>query len=313
MRLCHDYLDNFSQNIQSKTPHNFHFRNLKKNSIVLGEKLASPHLLLTFAMFFLASNVIALPMISPNPQNCGNGISCASSQTCMSNATGAGLIYACSPLPNAVRCMDARFSCPTYSFCSDNSTCISPTSEVTDAVINVDAFEVEEFRDFGSGISPTALSICGPITNNFRLPNFCTCRNAPLGGELGCTIGLQNYISVGASAWILPCASPANLGFRAWVSLLGASQAVGRTWTTSFGINLPIPGASFDIGVANVGARAELSAEINRLIISSNFAIGVCGRIGVGFFSRELCNPSALQWLPITIIRGPRIDFSRFC
>jgi hypothetical protein len=49
------------------------------------------------------------------------------------------------------------------------------------------------------------------------------------------------------------------------------------------------------------------------LIISSNFAIGVCGRVGVGFFSRELCNPSALRWLPITIIRGPRIDFSRFC
>jgi hypothetical protein len=57
--------------------------------------------------------------------------------------------------------MDARFSCPTHSFCSDNSTCISHTGEVTDAVINVDAFEVAEFRDFGSGILPTALSICG--------------------------------------------------------------------------------------------------------------------------------------------------------
>jgi hypothetical protein len=63
----------------------------------------------------------------------------------------------------------------------------------------------------------------------------------------------------------------------------------------------------------NVGARAELSAEINRFIIFSNFAIGVCGRIGVGFFSRELCNPSALRWLPVTILRRPRIDFSRFC
>ena len=120
-----------------------------------------PYLLITFAMFFLASNVNALPMIAPNPQNCGNGISCASSQTCMSNATGAGLIYACSPLPSAVRCMDARFSCSTNSVCSDNSTCISPTGELTDAVINLDAFEVAELRDFGSGISPTALSICG--------------------------------------------------------------------------------------------------------------------------------------------------------
>jgi hypothetical protein len=85
----------------------------------------------------------------------------------------------------------------------------------------------------------------------------------------------------------LPCASPANLGYRAWASILGASKAVGRTWTASFGLNLPIPGASFEIGVANVGARAELSAEINRLIISTNFAIGVCGRIGVGFFQEN--------------------------
>ncbi len=36
-----------------------------------------PYLLITFAMFFLAAN--ALPMIAPNPENCGNGISCASS------------------------------------------------------------------------------------------------------------------------------------------------------------------------------------------------------------------------------------------
>jgi hypothetical protein len=209
--------------------------------------------------------------------------------------------------------MDARFSCPTNSICSDNSTCISPSGKITGAVINVDAFEVAEFRDFGSGMSHTALSICGPITNNFRLPNFCTCRNAPLGGELRCVIGLQTYISVGASAWILPCASPANFGFRAWASLLGASQAVGRTWTASFTINLPIPGATIELGGANVGAQAELSAEINRFIISTNFAIGVCGRLGIGFFSKELCNPSALRWLPITILRGPQIDFSRFC
>ena len=99
-----------------------------------------PYLLLILSMFFLASN--ALPMISPNPQNCGNGISCANAQTCMSNATGAGLIYACSPLPSAVRCMDARFSCPTNSICSDNSTCISPNGKITDAVVNLDAFEV---------------------------------------------------------------------------------------------------------------------------------------------------------------------------
>jgi hypothetical protein len=266
-------------------------------------------------MCYNVSEINALPTIipSPNIQHCGNGISCASSQTCMSNATGAGLIYACSPLPNAVRCMDARFSCPTSSICVDESKCLAIDDNTTDAVINVDAFEVAELRDFGLGMKPTALSICGSITGIFRLPNFCTCRDARFGGELGCSIGLQTYTSIGASAWILPCDSPANFGYRAWVSLLGMSQSVGRTWSASFSTNVPIPGASFEIGVANVGARAELAGDISRFIISTKLAIGVCARIGLGFFSREICNPSALRWLPITILNGPRFDFSRFC
>ena len=271
-----------------------------------------------FVMFVCDTN--ALPTIAPASQDCGNGISCAPSQTCMSNASapGAGLVYACSPLHNAVRCMDARFSCPASYTCIEDSKCRSPenSKNVTiayDAVINLDAFKVSEFRDFGSGMKPTAFSICGPITNNFRLPNFCTCREARFGGELGCTIGLQTFITVGASAWILPCASPANFGYRAWASLLGVSQSVGRTWTASFTAQIPIPGATFEIGVANVGARAELSGDISRFIISTRLAIGVCGRLGVGFFSREMCNPSVLRWLPITILNGPRIDFSRFC
>ena len=268
---------------------------------------------LAFALIIVGNVVNAIPTISPNPQNCGNGITCAFSQTCMSNATGAGLIYACSPLVNAIRCTDARFSCPQHTICADNSTCVAPNGNVINAVINVDAFEVAKFRDFGSGMKLTALSICDPITRIFRLPNFCTCRDARFGGELGCTIGLQNYISVGASAWVLPCASPANFGYRAWASLLGISSSVGRTWTASFSVNVPIPGALFEIGVANVGAKAQLSGEINRFIISTNLAIGVCARIGVGFFSRQICNPSALRWLPINILNGPRFDFSRFC
>ena len=273
---------------------------------------------LTCALIMICYNVSeinALPTIipSPNIQHCGNGISCASSQTCMSNATGAGLIYACSPLPNAVRCMDARFSCPRSSICVDESKCLAADDNTTDAIINVDAFEVAELRDFGLGMKPTALSICGPITGIFRLPNFCTCRDARVGGELGCMIGLQTYISIGASAWILPCDSPANFGYKAWASLLGMSRSVGRTWSASFSTNVPIPGASFEIGVANVGARAELSGDISRFIISTKLAIGVCARMGLGFFSREICNPSALRWLPITILNGPRFDFSRFC
>ena len=285
-----------------------------------------------FMVAMLVCSVSAIPL--PNTNDCGNGISCAPSQTCMSNATGAGLVHACSPLPRAVRCMDARFSCPANTACADNSTCISAsatasasasasatvttattatTATATDAVVNVDAHQVAEMRDFGAGMTPTALSVCGAITTVFRLPNFCTCKDARLGGELGCTIGIQTFLTVGASAWLLPCASPASVGYRAWVSVPGViNRSVGQTWTAAFTISQPIPGATFEVGFANAGARAELSGDVSRGIISTRLAIGACARLGVGPFSKELCNPSALR-LPITVINGPRYDFSRFC
>jgi len=277
------------------------------------------HNMNAFLVVLLLNTIHAIPTIVPATNDCGNGISCALDQTCMSNATGAGLVHACSPLPRAVRCMDARFSCPADTTCADNSTCIpitttTTTHTATDAVVNVDAHQVAEMRDFGSGMKPTALSVCGPITGTFRLPNFCTCRDARFGGELTCAIGIQTFITIGASAWVLPCASPANFGYRAWVSVPGVvSRSIGNTWTAAFTISQPIPGATFEVGVASAGARAELSGDISRFIIRTRVAIGVCARLGIGPFSRELCNPSVLPWLPVTVLNGPRFDFSRFC
>ena len=71
-------------------------------------------------------------------------------------------------------------------------------------------------------MQPTRL--CGAITNNYRLPNFCNCANASLGGSLTCSIGLESYINIGASAWFLPCASPANFGYRARATAFGQSR-----------------------------------------------------------------------------------------
>ena len=268
--------------------------------------------ILVAAMFM---GINAIPTIVPS-NSCGNGISCASQQTCMSNATGAGLMYACSPLPDAVRCMDARFSCPASTTCGENSSCVSleDGGVITDVVVNVDAHEVAEMRDFGHGVRPTALSVCGPITSTFRLPNFCTCKDVKFGSELSCAIGLQTFVKLGASAWVLPCASPSSFGYKAWVVIPGVvSTSIGNTWTATFTIAQPIPGATFELGIASVGARAELSGEVSRFIISTQLAIGACAKLGVGPFSKEICNPSVLNWLPVTVVHGPHYDFSRFC
>lgn len=270
---------------------------------------------LSCALLLLLAGVNAIPTVAPSilVKDCGNGIYCAYNQTCMSNATGAGLVYACSPLTSAVRCTDARFSCPVSYTCIEYNRCVSSSGDnIIDVVVNIDAFQVADARDFGLGIRPTSLSICGPITRNFRLPNFCTCRDGG-GSELSCVVGLQTYITIGATMWFRPCASPANFGYRAWASLLGINLAIGNTWTTTFSIRRPIPGASFQIGRSNVGATAEVSGEISRFTLSSRVAIGVCAELNVGPFSREICNPSVINWLPVVILNGPRFDFSRFC
>jgi hypothetical protein len=272
---------------------------------------------LTACLVIFGGSINALAPIGANV-DCANGIYCAPRQTCMSNISGAGLFYACSPLPNAVRCNDARYSCPSSFVCSKNARCISNSTysddmNDVDAVVNLDAFHVAKMRDFGKGLKPTSVSICGAVTRNFRLPNFCTCRDGGGGSEIACMIGLQTYITIGASAWFRPCATPSNFGYRAWASLLGISLGVGNTWTTTFTINRPIPGASFELGRSNVGARAELSGEISRFIISSRLAIGVCAEIGVGLFSANICNPDVINWLPVVVLNGPRFDFSRLC
>jgi len=269
---------------------------------------------LAVTLLFMTGNVNAVPNIGSLTEDCANGIYCAARQTCMSNATGAGLFYACSPLPHAVRCDDARYSCPSSFICAKNARCVSNTSnDDMDAVINIDVYRVAEMRDFGKGLKPTSISICGALTRNFRLPNFCVCRDGGGGSEITCVIGLQTYITIGASAWFRPCASPSNFGYRAWASLLGINLHIGNTWTTTFSINRPIPGASFQLGQSNVGARAELSGDISRFIISSRLAIGVCAEIGLGPFSAEICNPRVVNWLPVVVLNGPRFDFSRLC
>ena len=123
-------------------------------------------------VFALLCSANAAPSI-PNLQQCGNGISCAPSQTCMTNATGAGAVvinfplschyfyflspllnaphspvlqYACSPLPNAVRCNDARFSCPSTTTCAQGCKCEAADGSLVNAVTNVDAFYDDPMR-----------------------------------------------------------------------------------------------------------------------------------------------------------------------
>jgi hypothetical protein len=173
-------------------------------------------------------------------------------------------------------------------------------------------------------------SICGAIANYFQLPSFCNCAAAPLGGNLSCSVGLDGYISIGASAWIMPCASPANVGYYAYASLLGlsdvrdcfllpppamypsistdVSQRTGQTWTANWGpIDVPIPGTDFSVVLASAYAQAEINGTISGGQISAELAIGACAKV---LWGSPHCD--WLSWLPIPVISGS-LDFSSLC
>jgi hypothetical protein len=70
--------------------------------------------------------------------------------------------------------------------------------------------------------------ICNAVNSFFRLPSFCRCTPAPLGGDLTCSIGVGNIISIGASAFVYPCGAPASFGYKAWASFLGISKVCAQ-------------------------------------------------------------------------------------
>ena len=45
--------------------------------------------------------------------------------------------------------MDARFSCPASTVCAQEIKCVAADGTVTDGILNIDAFRVAKFRDFG--------------------------------------------------------------------------------------------------------------------------------------------------------------------
>ena len=180
-------------------------------------------------------------------------------------------------------------------------------------------------------MQPMAGNICGAIANYFQLPSFCNCAAAPLGGNLSCSVGLGSYISIGASAWIMPCASPANVGYYAYADILGwsevrdcfllppramypsiltdVSQSTGQTWDATWGpFDIQIPGASFSVGLASAYAQAEINGAISGAQISAGLAIGGCTSELFGAMTQ--CD--WLSWLPVPVISGS-LDFSSLC
>ena len=154
-----------------------------------------------------------------------------------------------------------------------------------------------------------ANSVCYAMDQYFRLPNFCSCAHESFGGKLACSVGIGGA-SIGASAWFLPCGSPASFGYEAHATVYGMGYKIGQKWTAGFSLKMAIPYASVSLGPATLGAQAELNGAVNGGVIRATFAIGFCAKAGP--FGG--CNPSIpfAPSLPIPIVSGS-LDFSSYC
>jgi len=202
--------------------------------------------------------------------------------------------------------MDARYSCPASTTCAPELKCVSADGSSIDGIANLDAFEVAEFQDFGKGMVSRSNSICGVFNGFFRIPNFCGCRDVPLGGEVHCRIGVANIAEVGARIVLVPCGRPATFGYQAWAQALGVSKSISNTWQGAFNVAINIPGVGINIGIASAQVRAEVHGSVSGGVLHGTFAIGACGSI----LGIRRCNP--FGWLPVTVVQGAH-DFSRFC
>ncbi len=169
----------------------------------------------------------------------------------------------------------------------------------------------------GYGMVEVKNAICGPLT---RIPSFCRCDpSGSIGATVTCSVGipLSGGLTIGASAHFLPCASPANMGYRAWI---GSRDLASANFEAQFSrnINLPSPPAGFSLGIARVNARAELSGVVSRGRIQASVALGVCGSLAfVGSCCNSQCpglsaNVMGVPLLPVRLLTGS-YDFSRFC
>jgi len=208
----------------------------------------------------------------PVEVTCGNGITCDVGQTCMSSANGAGNRYACSPLSNAVRCSDARFSCPFGSTCRPDYSC--DLNGVTSAItLNVDPVRSTS----GAG------NICGPIINNFNIPNYCTCAQVAFGddrrsrgGRVTCLTGLPSTVVVTAQAVFMPCSSvrPSFFWFSASAdsSVNHINLADGPFEMST----LPVSGSILQLGISRSTNNMRTFGFVANSRIQAGFSIGQC-------------------------------------
>ena len=90
--------------------------------------------------------------------------------------------------------------------------------------------------------------------------------------------------------------------------LTDVSQSIGQTWTANWGpIDVPIPGATFSIGIASAYAQAEINGTISGGQISAGLAIGACTH---EIFVGTQCD--WLSFLPVPVISGS-LDFGSLC
>jgi len=97
---------------------------------------------------------------------CSNGSFCQDGQTCTGKTSFAGLLFGCSPVSNAVFCRDNRYSCPSSTVCSRNSTqCLASNGQSSSpSLLNVNS----------TSYSTDESTVCSLLRP--QISSYCDCR-----------------------------------------------------------------------------------------------------------------------------------------
>jgi hypothetical protein len=219
--------------------------------------------------------------------DCNNGLFCATGQTCMSTAPGAGAKLACSPYPNAVICNDKRFSCPAGKTCLDRDCTQTGRQSIRASKSENAQYVASSTYGDGVDILPTdAPGLKGIIGKKICkslipiLPSFCSCSSdsgISDGSNVACQVNVGDRFNSFINVRFKPCDSNPTITYSWGDGILGTDAASDdQEFTDDHDRQIPIPGTSLDWLGYKVNAQADVSGKFSVNKIIADVRLDVC-------------------------------------
>jgi len=134
------------------------------------------------------------------------------------------------------------------------------------------------------------------------LPDICTCSEETGGLKIDCSVDFMGIDTIGVSATMLPCASPASMSMEITEADAGIDYPIAGI-TAGYSGDIPIPGLSVAIPVVgDAGVQAAVSIDGNA--DSFEFSLGLDACVDIPIVGSECGADLDPDQLPVPILSG---------